>query len=143
MVEFLLKKQIIASPANQKYDSCDGCNHRDRRQNTDCTAQKGNRLEGKWEFPGGKIEEGESPEACLQRELQEEFGIETRIGDFICQSEYEYPHIHILLLAYQTYYLSGEFQLYDHAAIQWVTLEEIQAYDFAPADIPIVEALLK
>ncbi|MGB0930484.1 MAG: 8-oxo-dGTP diphosphatase MutT [Chitinophagales bacterium] len=103
--------------------------------------KKGDRLEGKWEFPGGKIEDGESPETCLQRELQEELGIEVRIGEFICESEYQYPHIHIRLLAYQTFYLSGETQLNDHAAIKWVTLEEMKSYDFAPADVPIVKVL--
>ncbi|MFK7904728.1 MAG: 8-oxo-dGTP diphosphatase MutT [Chitinophagales bacterium] len=105
--------------------------------------KEGDRLAGKWEFPGGKIEEGESPEVCLQRELQEEFGVETRIGDFICESEYQYPHIHIRLLAYQTFYLSGDFQLHDHAAIQWISLTEMSSYDFAPADIPIVEVLVE
>lgn len=103
--------------------------------------KKGDRLEGKWEFPGGKIEEGESSEACLQRELQEELGIEVEIGDFICQSEHHYPHIYIRLLAYQATYLSGEIQLNDHAAIEWVTVKEMRNYDFAHADLPIIEVL--
>ncbi len=103
--------------------------------------KKGDKLEGKWEFPGGKIEAGESPETCLQRELEEEFGIESQIGTFICESDYQYPNIHILLLAYHVVYLSGIFQLHDHAAIRWVTLEEMKQFEFASADLPIIEAL--
>lgn len=103
--------------------------------------KKGDRLEGKWEFPGGKIEVGESPEACLQRELHEEFGIESEVSTFICESDYQYPNIHILLLAYHVQYLSGIFQLHNHAAIRWVTLEEMKQFDFASADLPIIEAL--
>ena len=59
---------------------------------------EGKAMAGLWEFPGGKVEAGETPEAALVRELQEELGIEVRIGEFICESEYQYPHIHIRLL---------------------------------------------
>ena len=99
-------------------------------------------LAGKWEFPGGKVEKGETPEACLRRELREEFGIEVELGDFITASEFDYGDIHIRLLAYHVYYRSGDFILTDHSEVHWVLKSELMNYDFAEADKPIVLRLL-
>lgn len=103
--------------------------------------REGSALAGKWEFPGGKLEPGETPEQCLARELREELGIEARIGAFICASCFEYKHMPIELLAYRAEHVSGEFKLNDHARIEWVRPAELADYDFSSADIPVVRLL--
>ena len=96
----------------------------------------------KWEFPGGKIDKNETPEECLSRELKEEFGIKTKVGKFITNSIYKYPNIEIDLMAYYVEYLDGEFKLIDHERIEWVSKDNLKEFDFAEADIPIIEKLL-
>jgi 8-oxo-dGTP diphosphatase len=81
------------------------------------------RLAGHWEFPGEKIEPGETPEQCLKRELKEEFTIESEIGEFVAESIFDYGDKRIRLLAYKVKHLSGEFQLIDHDEIRWLLLK--------------------
>lgn len=99
------------------------------------------KLAGKWEFPGGKIENSETPQQCLIREMKEEFDIEVVIGEFFAESVYHYETETIQLLAYHTTWKSGSFSLNAHAAIRWVPLNQMQEIEFAPADIPIAEKL--
>jgi 8-oxo-dGTP diphosphatase len=105
--------------------------------------KKGDRQADMWEFPGGKIEEGETPEVCLRRELQEEFGIDVVVGGLVGRSTHQYPHGEIDLLAYRVTHLSGDFQLHDHEEIRWVLPADLPSHDFSAADIPIVKLLLE
>jgi len=99
------------------------------------------KLAGKWEFPGGKIEIHETPEQCLIREMKEEFDIEVSIGDFFGASMYRYETGPILLLAYHTTWKGGCFSLNAHAAIRWLPLSQMQDIEFAPADMALVGKL--
>ncbi|MDB4285640.1 (deoxy)nucleoside triphosphate pyrophosphohydrolase [bacterium] len=103
----------------------------------------GSSLAGLWEFPGGKLEEGEEPRDCLRRELHEEFGIDTEIGEHVMSNVHEYDHIKIELRSYRAKYTSGAIKLVDHDKIAWVKPEEFSQYDLAPADLPTVEVILK
>lgn len=98
-------------------------------------------LGGLWEFPGGKIEDGEDPRACLARELQEEFGIEAAITDHLMTHVHNYPQATIELQSYRALHISGTFELRDHDEIRWVSPLEMLEYEFAPADIPTVHLL--
>lgn len=101
----------------------------------------GDRLAGFWEFPGGKLEVGETPRDCLKRELYEEFGIQTRIGPFFDQTEYHYDHLAVRLLVFQAEIETGALEPAVHDAVRWVTPDQMRRYRFAPADRPIVANL--
>ena len=103
----------------------------------------GKHLELKWEYPGGKIENDEKEVVALKRELKEEFSIDASIGKYLTDSVYEYGDININLKAYLVESFSGNLQLIDHDKIEWIKIEDIKKYDFAPADIPINNYLKK
>jgi 8-oxo-dGTP diphosphatase len=109
----------------------------------------GKRKEGypmahKWEFPGGKMEPGETPEACLKRELFEELGITAEIGAFFGsgRSGHDSPYGIELFVYEATYQGAGPLVLYEHEEIRWVSPRELDEYDFPEADRPIVEKLM-
>ena len=104
--------------------------------------KEGKHLEFKWEFPGGKVDEDETEVETLTRELKEEFSIDTLVKNFVAESFYEYDHISINLRAYLTEIVAGEIQLTDHDKVEWVNLNELNSFDFAPADLPIVKSIL-
>ncbi|WP_053991286.1 DNA/RNA helicase domain-containing protein [Mangrovimonas sp. TPBH4] len=104
--------------------------------------KEGKHLAGFWEFPGGKIEEGETPEACLKRELFEELGIEVSVEEFFMDNIHSYGEKTILLKSYRCKIISGDIGLKDHDKMGWLDPSEINNYKFAPADIPFVTALV-
>lgn len=103
--------------------------------------KKGKSQEGMWEFPGGKIEKGETVEACLQRELQEEMNISIVPYEPFGMNDHYYGSTHIRLFAHKASYVGGEIVLVDHDEYRWVSREQLQEFQFAPADIKFVEML--
>jgi len=96
---------------------------------------------GRWEFPGGTVEPGETPEAALARELDEEFSINVQVLSFFGSSRHVYPDHDIELLAYNVMMLAGDLQLKEHDEIRWVEPKHLPAYDLCEADRPIAALL--
>lgn len=101
----------------------------------------GENLAGKWEFPGGKLQDCETPEECLQREIFEELTITGQTGQHFCDSVFEYPAGKILLKAYFFNWGSGEISLTVHDQMKWLAGAELETIDLAPADVPIAQSL--
>lgn len=101
----------------------------------------GKHMGGYWEFPGGKLEPNETPEACLRREIKEELSIDIIIDSFLADNEHYYSNKHILLKAYICTYISGVVQLKDHDEIRWIYSKQLNSYVFAPADVAFVNML--
>ncbi|MBC5628205.1 (deoxy)nucleoside triphosphate pyrophosphohydrolase [Clostridium sp. NSJ-6] len=101
--------------------------------------REGKPLAGLWEFPGGKIEEGETPEESLIRELMEEMNIKVRVNEYVGESIYDYGDGKVISLkGFTAEIIEGDIKLTDHDEYKWVTLEEICNYRIAPADIPLI-----
>tara|TARA_R110000850_G_C9994993_1_gene467537 strand:+ start:9504 stop:9890 length:387 start_codon:yes stop_codon:yes gene_type:complete len=97
----------------------------------------------KWEFPGGKIEAHETPEACLQREIKEELGIEICLKEKLVPHEHHYDHLSINLIPYLAEITSGVIVLKEHKSYRFLNQSELLPLDWAAADLPIVHQLLK
>ncbi|PIQ28163.1 hypothetical protein COW36_05005 [bacterium (Candidatus Blackallbacteria) CG17_big_fil_post_rev_8_21_14_2_50_48_46] len=98
---------------------------------------------GQWEFPGGKIEAGESPEAALIREIREELGIEIEIESALPVVEHMYPERQVQLFPFVSRLLSGRLQPHEHSELRWCQPDELKSLDWLEADIPVVEWVLK
>lgn len=97
---------------------------------------------GKWEFPGGKVEAGETEENAIEREIKEEFEMDIKAIKFITNNICEYPTRTIDLRLYECEYLGGEFKLHDHLEYAWININDLLKYDLAKADIPLAKYLL-
>lgn len=98
-------------------------------------------FKGLWEFPGGKIEPGETREAALVRELREELAIDVKIEKFIATVEYDYPKFHLTMHTFLCTIAEGEITLREHKAARWLSRKELSSVEWLPADRDIATSL--
>lgn len=91
-----------------------------------------------WEFPGGKVEAGESPEEALRREIREELEVEVNVGDLIDTIEYDYPAFHLSMKCYACTIAGGSPHLLEHEAARWLSADQLDSVAWLPADITLI-----
>ena len=96
-------------------------------------------FKGGWEFPGGKIEEGEIPQEALVREIKEELETEIVVGELIDTIEYDYPSFHLSMDCFWAEIVSGDLVLTEHTAAKWLTKDELDSVEWLPADITLID----
>ena len=105
------------------------------------TARGYGEFKGGWEFPGGKIEEGETPEEALHREIMEELDTEISVGDLIHTVEYDYPAFHLSMDCFWCQVVKGDLVLKEAEDAKWLTKAELDTVDWLPADITLIDAI--
>ena len=113
-----------------------------QKENQYFATQRGyGEFDGMWEFPGGKIEPGESPEDALKREIQEELGIDIGVKEFLCTTNYDYPSFHLTMHCYICCIKEGEVEFREHKAARWLRSEELGSVEWLPADKDVISRL--
>lgn len=115
------------------------CDSMKEKRRIFATARGYGEFKGQWEFPGGKIEEGETPQQALIREIEEELETEIKVGELIDTIEYDYPSFHLSMDCFWCEVISGELKLLEAEDAKWLTKETINDVQWLPADITLIE----
>lgn len=94
-----------------------------------------------WEFPGGKVEKGETPENAIVREIKEELDTEIKVKEYFDTAEYDYPNFHLSMKCYICTVVSGKLELLEHEAAKWLDKDSLDTVDWLPADLGLVDKL--
>lgn len=100
-------------------------------------------FKGQWEFPGGKVEEGEAPEDAIIREIHEELNTEIAIDEYLHTVEYDYPVFHLLMRCYLCHVVEGDLVLMEHEAAKWLTKDNLYSVNWLPADRELIPIIAK
>ena len=117
------------------------CDRLDKKSKIFATARGYGEFKGGWEFPGGKVEPGETPQEALKREIMEELNTEIHVGDLIDTIEYDYPTFHLSMNCFWAEVLEGTLELKEAEAAKWLTKDELDSVEWLPADIILIEKI--
>ena len=117
------------------------CNDMERKSKIFATARGYGDLKGGWEFPGGKVEPGETPQQALKREIMEELSTEIKVGELIDTIEYDYPTFHLSMDCFWAEVIVGQLELKGAEAAKWLTKDELDNVAWLPADITLIDKI--
>ena len=117
------------------------CNDMERKNKIFATARGYGDLKGGWEFPGGKIEPGETPQQALKREIMEELSTEIKVGKLIDTIEYDYPTFHLSMDCFWAEVITGQLELKEAEAAKWLTKDQLESVAWLPADITLIDKI--
>ena len=117
------------------------CNDMEQKNKIFATARGYGDLKGGWEFPGGKVEPGETPQQALKREIMEELSTEIKIGELIDTIEYDYPTFHLSMDCFWAEVITGQLELKEAEAAKWLTKDQLESVAWLPADITLIDKI--
>lgn len=117
------------------------CNDMERKSKIFATARGYGDLKGGWEFPGGKVEPGETPQQALKREIMEELSTEIKVGELIDTIEYDYPTFHLSMDCFWAEVVTGQLELKEAEAAKWLTKDQLECVAWLPADITLIDKI--